>query len=142
MSISILRTTYTDHSTRGILIHDDTVFCLTLEDVVRESGVKVPGATAIPEGYYEVVISKSMRFGCELPELLNVPGFDAIRIHGGNTEQDTDGCILVAFKGASADRIYDSAANPVTELIKTMIGINGRAFVDIHNGYPGYGIKI
>jgi hypothetical protein len=63
-------------------------------------------------------------------------------MHGGNTEQDTDGCILVAFKEATVDRIFDSAANPITELIKTMIALNGRAFVDIHNGYPGYGIKI
>ena len=56
---------------------------------------KMQGATAIPEGSYSVVVTKSGRFRAWLPLLLGVSGFSGIRIHAGNEPSHTQGCILV-----------------------------------------------
>ena len=64
----------------------------------RESGKvarKIPGHTAIPEGSYRVLITKSPRFKEWLLYVQGVPGFEGIRIHAGNYPDDTQGCILV-----------------------------------------------
>lgn len=81
--------------TIGHLLVDGATECFTLEDVVRPAGEKVAGKTAIPAGTYSVTITPSRRFQRDLPLVENVPNFDGIRIHPGNTAEDTEGCILV-----------------------------------------------
>lgn len=93
ISMILKRNPSTEKSTTGVLFLDGDFFCFTLEDVVRQ--VKIKGETAIPFGTYNVIISHSVRFKRLLPLLCNVPGFDGIRIHPGNTDADTEGCILV-----------------------------------------------
>jgi hypothetical protein len=93
MEIVLKRTDFTNDSTIGELSINGKFECFTLEDKVRP--VKIAGITAIPAGSYEVVITFSERFQVQLPLLLNVPNFDGIRIHAGNTSKNTDGCILV-----------------------------------------------
>ena len=72
--------------------------CDTLEPIWRNydgGEMKIPRKSAIPEGSYRVVVTKSRRFQKYLPLLVGVPGFEGVRIHAGNTSRDTEGCILV-----------------------------------------------
>jgi hypothetical protein len=93
MKIQIKRLHKTENSTIGEMTIDGKWECYTLEDVERD--VKIKSETAIPKGTYKVIINKSNRFKNLLPLLLNVPNFEGVRIHPGNTNHDTEGCILV-----------------------------------------------
>lgn len=90
--------------TIGKLYIDGAYFCDTLEDTDRlDKGMtaaqlaakKIPGQTAIPEGTYKVIVNTSPKFKRLLPRLVNVPGYEGVLIHRGNTPADTAGCILV-----------------------------------------------
>lgn len=89
---------YTDTTTIGKLYINGVFFCYTLEDAVRGDHIKVMGKTAILAMTYRVVLSLSTRFKKILPEILNVPYFVGIRMHGGNKHEDTEGCVVVAEK--------------------------------------------
>lgn len=95
--------------TIGRLFVDGVYECDTLEDTVREDGVKIAGQTAIPAGKYPVRITYSPRFKKMLPMLDNVPNFTGVRIHTGNTAADTEGCILVGYNRVKG-RVCDSRA--------------------------------
>ena len=95
-----LRSTYTI----GRLYVDGNYFCDTLEDTVRDLNKngkfdngekKVYGKTAIPYGTYEIKWTYSPRFKKYTPQLMNVPSFEGIRIHSGNTSSDTEGCLIL-----------------------------------------------
>lgn len=93
MQITVKRLYKTDTSTIGELLIDGVFECFTLEDIERP--VKIKAETAIPKGTYKVIINMSNRFKRLMPLLLNVPNFEGVRIHAGNTNHDTEGCILV-----------------------------------------------
>ena len=95
-----LRQTYTI----GKLYIDDNYFCDTLEDTVRDldkdgkfdnGEKKIKRKTAIPYGIYEIKWTYSSRFKKYTPQLMNVPSFEGIRIHSGNSSTDTEGCLLL-----------------------------------------------
>lgn len=95
MKLVLKRIAFRPTYTIGRLYINDSKFCDTIEDRVPKDGKKVPGLTAIPAGTYEVKLSWSPRFQKTLPLLLDVPGFSGVRIHSGNTEKDSEGCIIV-----------------------------------------------
>ena len=95
-----LRPTYTI----GKLYIDDVYFCDTIEDTVRDINKngkfdngekKIHSKTAIPYGIYEIKWTYSPRFKKYTPQLMNVPSFEGIRIHAGNTSADTEGCLIL-----------------------------------------------
>ncbi len=95
MKLELKRLYFKETYTIGKLYVDGVYQCDTLEDTHRPDGDKVYSETCIPEGAYQVIINMSNRFKKLMPLLLNVPGFEGIRIHSGNTAADTSGCILV-----------------------------------------------
>lgn len=104
MILRLERYIFNPTNTISKLYINDEYFCDVLEDIDRGLNftdsiehikkVKVYGQTAIPKGVYEIVITYSAKFKQYLPLLLNVPGYLGIRIHSGNTEADTLGCLL------------------------------------------------
>ncbi len=106
MELSLIRQPSWRGATLGSLSIDNKWFCWTLEDQIREiPGVpvdqwKIQKVTAIPAGRYRVAVTRSARFGVDLPLLFDVPGYIGIRIHSGNVIEDTDGCILTGLKKA------------------------------------------
>ncbi len=104
MELKLIRKDRTEESTIGELLINNVFECFILED--KDRGLtqsmdmedikanKVKGKTCIPSGKYTVAITFSNRFQKYLPLLINVPGFEGIRIHPGNTAVDTEGCLL------------------------------------------------
>jgi hypothetical protein len=140
MRLELYRFSSQNESTLGILyiVNDETnqkdFLCFTLEDQKRE--VKVYGETRIPKGTYQIEYRKeggyhnkySKRFPSihrGMLEIRDVPNFTHILLHCGNTDDDTDGCLLVGnvvsqnitkngFLGQSTDcykRIYPILAD-------------------------------
>jgi len=103
MNLKLERLEKNKTNTIGSLIVEGTQY-YTLEDTDRGltsemsldeiKNIKVHAKTAIPTGTYEIAWTFSERFKRFMPQLLNVPGFAGIRIHVGNTEADTEGCLL------------------------------------------------
>lgn len=105
MELTLIRDQLKEDCTLGKLFNGKQFLCYTMEDKVRP--VKIPKMTAIPYGTYDVVITMSARFGKMLPLLLNVPNYEGIRIHPGNTAADTDGCILPGLS-RTISAVYES----------------------------------
>ena len=100
MNLTLTRTTRRRGYTEGVLTDENGKrLADTLEPQWRalaKGEKKVAGKTAIPEGTYDVVVTKSPRFGTYLPLLVGVAGFEGIRMHAGNNaEYDSEGCILL-----------------------------------------------
>lgn len=83
---------------------DGEHWCSVLEDEDRGlnssmsieeiKSLKIPEQTAIPRGIYEINITYSYKFKRMLPLIQDVKGFSGVRIHSGNTANDTEGCLL------------------------------------------------
>ncbi len=99
MKITVTRIAKKSDYTIGKMMVNGKYLCDTMEPTwrdLRKEG-KIWGKTAIPEGTYQVYVTKSRKFRRWLPLLWQVPGFEGIRIHCGNYPEDTKGCILVGW---------------------------------------------
>ena len=133
MLLTLNRYSFDNDSTIGRLYLNGIFESFTLEDKVREEGIKIAGQTAIPTGHYEVTIDHSDRFKRDMPHILNVPMFEGIRIHWGNTSKDTDGCVLLG-KTVSKDFVGQSLVEFNEFFKKLTLGLqDGKVFIDINN---------
>lgn len=119
MKLLLKRVTKSKDFTLGELYINGKLFCYTCEDTdrgLRQSmpletiqKLKVKSVTCIPYGKYKVTLDVvspkysnpkykwAAKVGAKIPRLLNVPGYEGVLIHVGNTAKDTDGCVLVGF---------------------------------------------
>jgi hypothetical protein len=122
MEILIQREATRDEFTPGEMFINGEHFCWTLEDAIREIPGRPPvewkiyGKTAIPVGKYKVVINWSGRFKRQMTHILNVRGFEGIRIHNGMTERNTEGCPLVNYERAKDKRLKDFNRSAMVDL--------------------------
>lgn len=123
MEMKLIRSVFNPKSTMGKMFIDGQFFAFTCEDTDRHINGdvtrKVQNETAIDPGRYEVVLSFSNHFQKFLPELKNVPCFAGIRIHGGNTAADSEGCILIGTESDMVSRI--SNCKPKVDALVAML---------------------
>jgi hypothetical protein len=114
MRILVNRITSDSEATLSTISIDDKFECFGLEDEYREE--KVAGETRIPAGTYQVGVRAEggfhNRYSAKYPDfhrgmlqVLDVPNFEYILIHVGNTDADTAGCLLVGDNATTAGRI-------------------------------------
>lgn len=119
MEIQVNRIARKDGYTIGRMSLNGEYFCDTLEDTDRGLNStmssdeilakKIKGQTAIPTGKYDVLLTFSPRFKRVLPFLLNVPGYQYIRVHHGNRPDSTEGCLLVGENKAKGQVLNSRA---------------------------------
>lgn len=112
---TLIRYTRTETAILGSLYLNGAFICYTLENAAK----------AIPAGLYSIENSKSPKFGRELPLLFSdkVPSRRGVRLHAGNTYQDSAACVLVGMKRDDAkERIEESkdAEKMVTMLCRNV----------------------
>ena len=93
---------------------------MSLEEIKK---IKIKGNTCIPYGTYNITITYSPRFKKNLPLLNNVKGFDGIRIHSGNTPQDTEGCLLPGFNKVKG-QVIDSRVTTDKLIVQIQQALN------------------
>jgi len=116
MKLQVIRTQFGQDATNGMLFVDGLFECYTLED--QYQSVKVMHETCIPEGTYNIKFRTVGGFHTRYKErygnshygmlwLQDVPGFEYILIHTGNTDEHTSGCLIVGNTQADLDNSKD-----------------------------------
>lgn len=113
MKLLLIRYNSAQDHTNGLLHINGKFACYTLED--QFNAVKIHSETRIPEGIYKLGLRKiggfhfryldkyGPNFHKGMLQILNVPGFEYILIHAGNTDKHTAGCLLVGTSQSNGD---------------------------------------
>lgn len=132
MELKLTRKWLTKNSTIGELTVDGKFECFIIEDEYPTPWVKTPGKTAIPTGKYQVIVNMSNRFKVDMPLVCNVPQYQGIRIHPGNTAADTEGCLLPG-RIRQVDKVLESklAYEALFAKIKAAIAKGEKVHIEI-----------
>lgn len=134
MELTLRRIYLGPEYTIGKLYIDGVYYCDTLEDKNRDLNKngkfdngekKVKDETCIPFGIYEVQITWSPKFKRWMPQIMNVPEFEGIRIHSGSNKNHTSGCILLG-KNTVKGGLTDSKITCEDFYIRLNIAINNK----------------
>ena len=116
--ITVLRFDYSKNHTKSIIFVNDQFFCFGMEPENKFNNTIKGQRDLIPEGTYQIILSKSPKFKRVLPEILNVPNNSGIRIHPGNFPSETSGCLIL---GTHFDEnILFNSRKKVNEFIKIL----------------------
>ena len=130
MKLQVVRTQFGKDATNGMLFIDGMFECFTLEDQIQ--AVKIHSETAIPLGSYNVVLrpeggfnkrylsSYGSTFHKGMLWIQDVPGFEWILIHKGNTDEHTAGCLLVGETQQDLDKGKDGFVGGSGDAYKKM----------------------
>lgn len=92
MNLTVLRHKSEPDRLLGELMIDGEHFCYTLEPPIKTDGSK---PRAINDGTYDLINAFSPKHGHDVPHVEDVPDFEDVEIHPGNSPQDTLACLLV-----------------------------------------------
>lgn len=136
MELKLTRLYKKEDYTIGNFYVDGILFCQCVEDKDRGlkqtdklsdiQKIKVYGKTAIPTGEYDVVLSYSNKFKKTLPEIKNVPGWAGVRIHSGNTSEDSLGCLILG-----ENKIKGGVINSRITMEKLMTKLRGQSKIKL-----------
>lgn len=132
MKLVLKSTKFAADYTEGELSIDGDHFCFTVEDHYPTPYKKTPKKTAIPAGTYEVVVTKSPKFGRDLPIILAVPFFTGIRMHAGVDADSSEGCVIVGFvRGPGKVGSSRVAETELTKLLKAAQDRHVKITIDV-----------
>ena len=94
MQLQLIRTEVSPDGTFGWLYAGGLQFA-TCEDDWKDNA---PNESCIPAGTYKIHRTVYVKHGYETFEIAGVPNRTRILIHPGNSEEDTQGCILVGMR--------------------------------------------
>jgi len=127
MILTLQRRPSVGRATIGELSEAGARLCYTLEDQIREipgrpvAEWKSYGSTAIPAGRYRLTLDHSPRFGPDTLTLWGVPGFTGVRMHAGNTHEDSEGCPLLGLRVTDTE-IVGGTSRAAVALVKQRVG--------------------
>lgn len=130
MQVKIYRIAQTIQAVRGVLLIENEPFCVTLEDAWKNN---IKNLSCIPHGRYICGKVESPKFGTTF-QVKDVPNRTAILIHAGNTEFDTEGCILLGseFSEINGKPAIIGSKEAYTRFLKVFNGVS-QFELNIHN---------
>lgn len=147
MELISIRKEFGSNYTKSNLLLNGLLECCVLEDADRQRqadgtiiqwtpNLKILGRTAIPYGRYRITIDQSERFKRLMPHILDVPDFTSIRIHRGNTDKDTEGCLLVGSDWGQGDYVGRSkiAFDALYPKLETAFNNKEEIWIEITSG--------
>lgn len=148
ITLQRLQQSQSGEETIGKLTMPGRYECWVLEDQKRD--VKVKGDTRIPAGRYEIKLRTEGRihqnyltkFGSDFHKgtlhLQDVPNFQYILIHIGNTEKDTEGCLLTGKTYSVANGHFTiqqstAAYKELYAIIRDLLLAGEKVFISVYD---------